>query len=121
MTLGESVAGAKALAHRFDSMSKSSQILTAFPVLFIGLLLVASLIDHRDGGRAMAEAKTARHAAYVAACAPLKARWAKAREGYDGLYATLDAEQNAEIAYKTCVVSERVDPIIAGEIRIAGR
>ena len=120
MTLGESVAGAKALAHRFDSMSKSSQILTAFPVLFIGLLLFASLIDHRDGSRAMAEANTARHAAYVAACAPLKAEWAKTREGY-GLDATLDDEQNAEIAYKTCVVSERVAPIIAGEIRIAGR
>jgi hypothetical protein len=121
MTLGESVGSVKALAHRFDSMSKTNQILTALPVLFIGFLLFASVIGHRDDGRAMAEAKMARHAAYVAACAPLKAKWAKTREGYDGLYATLDEEQNAEIAYKTCIVGERVAPIIAGEIRIAGR
>ena len=120
MTLSGSVGGAKALAHRFDSMSKTNQILTALPVLLIGFLLFASVIGHRDGGRAMAEAKMARHAAYVAACAPLKAEWAKAREGY-GVYATLDEEQNAEIAYKTCIVGERVAPIIEGEIRIAGR
>ena len=120
MTPGESVGGVKALARRFDSMSKTNQILTAFPVLFIGFLLFASVIDHRDGGRAMAEAKMARHAAYVAACAPLKAEWAKTREGY-GRHATLDDEQNAKIAYKTCIVGERVNPISAGEIRIAGR
>jgi hypothetical protein len=120
MTLGESVGGVKALARHFDSMSKTNQILTVLPVLFIGFLLFASVVDHRDGGRAMAEAKMARHAAYVAACAPLKAKWAKTRES-SGLYATLDEEQNAKIAYKTCIVGERVDPIIAGEIRIAER
>jgi hypothetical protein len=120
MTPGEDVGGVKALTRRFDSMSKTSQILTAVPVLFIGFLLLASVIDRRDSGRAMAEAKIARHAAYVAACAPLKANWAKAREGY-GLYATLDDEQNAEIAYKTCIVGERVAPITAGEISIAAR
>jgi hypothetical protein len=120
MTLGESVGDVKALARRFAGMSKTGQILTAFPVLFVGFLLLASVIDRRDDGRAMAEAKMARHAAYVAACAPLKAEWAKTREGY-GRYATLDDEQDAKIAYKTCIVGERVDPISAGEIRIAGR
>ncbi len=120
MTLGGSVGGVKARTHRFDGMSKTNQILAALPVLLIGFLLFASVVGHRDGGRAMAEAKMARHAAYVAACAPLKAKWAKTREG-SGLYATLDEEQNAEIAYRTCIVGERVDPIIAGEIRIAGR
>jgi hypothetical protein len=120
MTLGESVGDVKDLARRVDSLSKTSQILTAVPVLFIGFLLLVSVIDHRDDGRAMAEAKMARHAAYVAACAPLKAEWAKTREGY-GRYATLDDEQDAKIAYKTCIVGERVDPISAGEIRIAGR
>ena len=115
MTLGESAGGVNALARRFDSMSKASQILTAVPVLFIGFLLLASVTGHGDGGRAMAEAKTARHAAYAAACAPLKAKWAEARE------ATQDEEQDAKIAYKTCIVGERVDPITASEIRIAGR
>jgi len=120
MTLGESVGGVKALARRFESMSKANQILTAVSVLFMGLLLFVSVMDHGDGGRAMAEAKMARHAAYVEACAPLKAKWAKTREG-DGLYATLDQEQDAKIAYTTCMVGERVDPISAGQIRIAGR
>jgi hypothetical protein len=120
MARSESVGGAKALARRFESMSKANQILTAFSVLFSGFLLFASVIDHGDGGRAMAEAKMARHAAYLEACAPLKAKWAKTREG-DGVYATLDEEQDAKIAYRTCMVGERVDPINAGQIRIAGR
>jgi hypothetical protein len=118
--MGELLDGAKALANRFDKMSKTKQILYAFPALLVGFLLFAKALDPNGAGKARSDAREARHAMYVAKCKPLWDKYSKTQENF-GLNATKREQDNAYIDFKTCEAGERVDAIVAGEINIPGR